>query len=297
MTRGAGLFFAFTANLLWALVFLAPLVLPDFSGIELAAGRNLAYGLFSAGILLLVQRAALRGLSARDWLFAALLTVAGNIGYYLLLVWSIRLAGSAMPTLIIGLLPATLALAGNALERSLPVRRLVPGAVLLAAGLVLVNGVEAERAGAGYLAGLGLAVLAHLAWLAYGLLNARYLKGHPERAPGSWATIVGVATLPLSLLLWLAAPAETTVAGRDWTQFLLVSAAFGILSSWLATWLWNRASAALPTALAAQLIVVETLGALAYAYGWTGRWPEPAVALGALLLVGGLLHTVRQFTK
>jgi len=293
----SGLFFAFSANLLWALVFLAPLVLPDFSGVELAAGRNLAYGVVSVAILLSVQRDALHGLSRHDWLIAGALTVAGNLGYYLLLVWSIRLAGSAMPTLIIGLLPATLALAGNAVERSLPVRRLIPGAALLLAGLLLVNGVEAGRAGAGYLAGLGLALLAHLAWLAYGLANASYLKHHPERTPGSWATIVGVATLPLSAMLWLAAGAEGHAAGRDWTSFILVSLAFGILSSWLATWLWNRASAALPTALAAQLIVVETLGALAYAYGWEARWPEPPVALGTVLLLSGLVYTVRQFTR
>ncbi len=297
MPSPAGIFFAFSANLLWALVFLAPLVLPDFSGLELAAGRNLAYGILSAAILLAVQRTALRGLTLRDWLLAAALTIAGNIGYYLLLVWSIRLAGSAMPTLIIGLLPATLALAGNLAERSLPMRRLVPGALLLAAGLALVNGVEAEQAGPHYVAGLALAVLAHLAWLAYGLANARYLKRNPQRDAGAWATIVGVATLPLSLVLWLAVPAMPGSVPRDWTTFILVSAVFGILSSWLATWLWNRASALLPTALAAQLIVVETLGALAYAYGWAGNWPAPAVAAGATLPVIGLLYTVRQFTR
>jgi drug/metabolite transporter (DMT)-like permease len=288
----AGIGWAIAANLLWALVFLAPLLLPAFSPLELAAGRNLAYGLVSL-LTVATYLNLLRGLRPRDWLVAALLTVAGNIGYYLLLVWAIRLAGSAMPTLIIGLLPVTLALAGNALERGLPVRKLLPGAVLIVAGLLLVNGAESSARGEAYALGLGLAAIAHLFWLAYGLGNARFLKSRAI-SPDAWTSAVGIATLPLAALLWLAEPHEA-MAARDWSAFIAVSAAFGVLSSWLATAFWNRASAALPTALASQLIVFETVGALVYAWVWNAAMPALPVLGGAALLVLGVLVSVRAY--
>ena len=47
--------------------------------------------------------------------------------------------------------------------------------------------------------------------------------------------------------------------------FLLLMFAIGLLSSWLGTLCWNEASQRLPPTLAGQLIVFETLAALAYA--------------------------------
>lgn len=243
-----------------------------------------------------MRPALIRGLTARHWGLAAGLTLAGNIAYYLLLVWSIRLAGAAMPTLIIGLLPVTLALAGNALERSVPVARLLPSAALIVAGLLLVNAGETARSGPDYWLGLALALAAHLAWLAYGLANARFLKQNPERDPDGWAAIVGVATLPLSLLLWIGS--DGSAAGpRDWPAFIAVCAAFGLLSSWAATLFWNRASQILPTALAAQLIVVETVGALLYAWTWYGALPTLLVLGGAALLIAGVVLSVQVFAR
>jgi drug/metabolite transporter (DMT)-like permease len=245
--------------------------------------------------ILALRPAIVRGVTAGQWALAAGLTLAGNIAYYLLLVWSIRLAGAAMPTLIIGLLPVTLALAGNAVERSVPVARLPPSGALIVAGLLLVNAGETARSGPDYLLGLALAVAAHLAWLAYGLANARFLKQNPDRDPDGWAAIVGVATLPLSLLLWIGGDDGGSTVPRDWTAFIGVCAAFGLLSSWAATLFWNRASQALPTALAAQLIVVETIGALLYAWTWYGALPALPVLGGAALLIVGVVFSVQVF--
>ena len=50
--------------------------------------------------------------------------------------------------------------------------------------------------------------------------------------------------------------------------------AIGLLSSWLGTLCWNEASQRLPPTLAGQLIVFETLSALAYAFALRGEWPS-----------------------
>jgi drug/metabolite transporter (DMT)-like permease len=66
-----------------------------------------------------------------------------------------------------------------------------------------------------------------------------------------------------------------------------------LLASWLGTLCWNAASQRLPTALAGQLIVFETLAALGYAFWLRGHWPEPLTLVGIALLVLGVIGGVR----
>ena len=69
--------------------------------------------------------------------------------------------------------------------------------------------------------------------------------------------------------------------------------AIGLLASWLGTLCWNEASQRLPTTLVGQLIVFETLSALAYAFALRGQMPEPATLAGIALLVAGVLWALR----
>ena len=52
----------------------------------------------------------------------------------------------------------------------------------------------------------------------------------------------------------------------------------------------------LPTALAGQLIVFETLSALAMGFAWRGEWPPAGSWLGIALLVAGVVLGVRAFS-
>src|SRR5262245_42781366 len=94
--------------LFWGLTFVAPLVLTGCSPAEIAIGRFVAYGAFSWLMMIFAAGDAWRG-PARHWLAALLFTLASNLGYYLLLIFSIRFAGPALPTLIIGVLPVSVA--------------------------------------------------------------------------------------------------------------------------------------------------------------------------------------------
>ena len=67
----------------------------------------------------------------------------------------------------------------------------------------------------------------------------------------------------------------------------------GLFSSWLGTLCWNEASQRLPTALVGQLIVFETLAALAYAFILRGSMPQPLTLAGLDLLMIGVLSAVR----
>ena len=69
--------------------------------------------------------------------------------------------------------------------------------------------------------------------------------------------------------------------------------AIGLFSSWGGTLCWNEASQRLPTTLAGQLIVFETLAALAYGYAWRGGAPAPLALAGIALLLAGVVMALR----
>ena len=69
----------------------------------------------------------------------------------------------------------------------------------------------------------------------------------------------------------------------------------GLCASWLGTMLWNKSSQKLPTSLAGQLIVFETLSALLYAFIWRGAAPSAAVIAGIAMLCVGVALGMRAF--
>jgi drug/metabolite transporter (DMT)-like permease len=107
--------------------------------------------------------------------------------------------------------------------------------------------------------------------------------------------------LPLALLgyalFWaymvLSGDALAMPFGPRPLEFIALMAAIGLFASWLGTLCWNEASQRLPTALAGQLIVFETLAALGYAFALRGQWPAPVTVVGIALLIAGVVLAVR----
>lgn len=307
----AGTLFALAAGLMWGLVFVGPLILADYPAVMLSFGRYLAFGLIALP-LAWWDRAALRQFSRADWLEALKLSLVGNVVYYLFLASALQRAGGPLPTMIIGTLPVVIAISANLRDAQrdghLPWHRLAPSLGLIALGIGLVNQVELAHLRADpdadlgrYALGAALAVGAVICWTWYPLRNADWLRAHPDRNPRAWATAQGVATLPLALLgcigtgLWFAAtdaPWALPFGPRP-EAYIGLMLAIGLLSSWLGTLCWNEASQRLPTSLVGQLIVFETLSALAYAYAWRRAWPEPATLAGVACLIAGVMWALR----
>ena len=307
----AGLFFSLAAGMMWGLVFVGPLMLPEYPAALHTFGRYLAFGVIALP-LAFVDRTELRRLTRADWLAALRLAAIGNVLYYLFLASAIQRAGGALPTMIIGTLPVVIAVSANVLNHQrdgrFPWRSLMPALVLILLGIACVNHVEwnallqnPQADTTRYITGAMLAVGAVACWTWYPLKNADWLRGHPDRNPRVWATAQGLATLPLALLgyalfwLWLSVTGDPLPMpwGPRPQAFVGLMMAIGLFASWLGTLCWNAASQRLPTALAGQLIVFETLAALAYAFLLRGQWPEPLTIMGMGLLVVGVVAGVR----
>jgi drug/metabolite transporter (DMT)-like permease len=307
----SGVLFSLAAGMMWGLVFVGPLMLPEYPAALHTFGRYLAFGVIALP-LAFVDRADIRQLTRSDWLAALKLAAIGNVLYYLFLSSAIQRAGGALPTMIIGTLPVVIAISANLLNHQrdgrFPWLKLAPPLALILLGIACVNHVEwtalVQNPAADttrYITGAVLAVGAVACWTWYPLKNADWLRGHPERKPRVWATAQGIATLPLALLgyaafwAWSSAtqnPLPMPLGSRP-LEFIGLMMAIGLFASWLGTLCWNAASQRLPTALAGQLIVFETLAALAYAFALRGQWPEPLTLAGIALLVAGVVGGVR----
>jgi drug/metabolite transporter (DMT)-like permease len=286
------------AGALWGMVFVVPRMTPGLSSVDLTAGRFVSFGAVAALAMLLTWRSHTWP-SWRQAGTALGMSLLGATGYYLLLAQAVVYAGSEVPTLIIGTIPIWVMLLGKPL--GLKWAALVPGLVLTATGLALM--MQASLSGVSTLPleghdfwwGVVLAVAAMLSWTAFAIINAAWLKRHPEVSATEWANWIGIATAVGAFFLWLVAGSgsKELMALDNKALIATVCIATGLGSAWAASILWNIASQRLSVSLCGQLIVSETLFALLYSFVWDGLWPGTLQWLAAVLFTLGILASIR----
>lgn len=293
---------------LWGLTFVAPRIVVPYTEVDLAIAR---YGIFALASLALMLHPAFRPgrLTRGHLVIAILLGVTGYVFYYISAAYAVRLAGPAIPPLIIGALPVLLAIFGNWNDKGVPWGLLALPLTLIALGLVIVNAaafLEAEDGEAlgSVLLGSLSAFAALLVWIAYAVVNARVMRR--DDAPDSlpWTGLQGIGAglgvLPLIPLIWLtdgSAVPHYPLLSPESIRFWIWALILGIAGSWIATWFWVVASRRLPLALSAQLIVSETVFALIYGFAYELRWPNIAEWTGILLQLVGVVTAVAVFTR
>ncbi|WP_184717008.1 DMT family transporter [Caulobacter sp.] len=294
-----GLLCGLVAGAFWGGVFLAPKLLDAFTPLQMTAGRYIAYGLASVALLLPVWRTVMGKMEGRDWRDLFLLSLLGNLIYYVGLAVAVQTSGVALASLVIGLLPVTVTLMGAKPGEGVPIRRLAAPLALVVAGGVCINvAVFTQNRGVSLgqqLIGLLGALLALGVWTVYAVWNARRLAATPKFTSHEWSLLTGVATGLLSLVL---VPAFFLGGGKvhvpaAWGWFWMVSFAVAIGASVIGNGLWNAASRYLPLSLSGQMIVFETLFALLYGFLHERRWPHGLEAVAIVLMLTGVLWSVR----
>lgn len=89
----SGVLYALLAGLMWGLIFVGPLIVPDYPALLQSMGRYLALGLIALPIAWL-GRTRLRQLTRKDWFTALSLTLMGNLIYYACLASAIQRTGA-----------------------------------------------------------------------------------------------------------------------------------------------------------------------------------------------------------
>ena len=305
----SGVLYALLAGLMWGLIFVGPLIVPEYPAVLQSMGRYLALGLIALPIAWL-GRMRLRQLGRKDWVTALTLTMMGNLIYYVCLASAIQRTGAPVSTMIIGTLPVVIPVFANLLysqrDGKLSWWRLSPALVLIGIGLLCVNISELNQglpdfSGWRYGSGIALALISVVCWAWYALRNARWLRENPDKHPMMWATAQALVTLPVSLLGYIAAclwlngqtPDFALPFGPRPAVFIGLMIAIAVLCSWVGALCWNVASQKLPTVILGPLIVFETLAGLVYTFILRQEFPPLLTVSGIALLIVGVVIAVR----
>ena len=282
-----GIIAGIIAGAFWGLVFLAPELTRGFTPIQLSAGRYIAYGLIAAILVSRSWRRLFAMLTWREWKALAWLSFAGNIIYYYFLAKAVQTGGIAMASIVIGLLPVMITLAGSRDAGAVSLHSLLPSIVLSTAGLFCISWQHLQS---GSLKGVLYASGALASWTAYAVGNSRWLARLKSLTPHEWSMLTGLVTGAEALLL--AAPAFMAEAPQhgasEWMYFAAVVSSVALLCSIIGNGFWNYASRALPLTLTGQMIVFETLFAALYGFLWEARWPTAIETAAMALLVSGV---------
>lgn len=304
-----GVLCGLAAGAFWGLTFVAPTAVRPYTELDLAVLRYGFFGLTSLALMLVSPRFRPGRLGARRIGLALFLGLTGYVIYYLFVAFAVRLSGPAIAPLVIGALPVVLAIYGNWQDRTVSWRGLSLPLALIALGLATINGIsiasaESAAVRANVVLGFLLACGALVVWTLYAIINAAEMRKPDAPDALGWTSLQGVGAMvgivPLvligPLMGWSEIPARG-FSGADGQRLLVWAVITGVIGSWIAQYLWTVASHRLPLALAAQLIVSETVFALLYGFAWEGRMPHPSEWFGCALMLWGVMAGVRLFSR
>lgn len=294
-------------NCLWGLAFLVPNYLTEVDPVTIACGRYIVFGLISL-IILACSKSNFRSITKSQWWTAFLFALTGNVGFYIMLSMAIRYAGISISALILGILPVTMMLYGNLIQKEFEYRRLLTPSGFALSGVVMLEifqhtSLSSQKA-TEWTVGIFFAMISLIMWTWYGVTNARYLKQHPSISNKTWSLAIGVCCLIQALIgLCLFSIATGKVFSvylfrpQIAIQYVLGCLILGVFASWLALIGWNNVSRHLPVALSAQLIVFGTISSLVY--GYLAKWEFPhVIELGcAIVILLGVIMCIRILLK
>lgn len=307
----SGLLFGVLACALWGLVYTIPLLLKQYDPLLIALARYVVFGVLSCGLILFNGR-YLAQMTRRDWWDAILLGVIGNLVFYWTLASAVQLAGAPIAGAFTAIIPIAVAVVANFRAtregQGVSWKALALPLMIVAAGMACLNWTEFSH----YLAttsgpatnfwiGVVFAFVSLILWTWYPIQNAEWLIHHRKMSAMFWSAAQGVATLPAALIgmsyyFWQA-PSITTLFAPEPTFFWTGALILGIACSWLGICFWNLMSQRLPPALGGQLIIFETVFAVIYAHILRATLPTPLMTVGMILLLLGVLLSVRVFQK
>ena len=304
-----GISLGLLACALWGLTYLLPLILDTYDPLYITLMRAIVMGAASiAGICM--QRGLLSRLTVKDWRFALVLSLIGNVLQCWMLMLSVEYASPVLAGICFGMIPVLVAIIANERDRrrgrpSVQLRRLAIPLFCLFGGLLIANwselmtsiasGNSPERFALGVCFGLASTAM----WTWYPIRNADWLLDHPDVSPVFWTSVQCVILLPIGIVLWVLAwfvkGDMPSLVGPDPIKFTLVMLFAGIVCSWGASALWNAMSQMVPTSLVGQMLVFETIFSVLFGHLWDLRLPSVQMLSGMALMVGGIVYSLRLF--
>ncbi len=300
-----GIVAALLATLAWSLNFIVPFVIGDYSIFDIALVRFLISGLLASAYLLLKWK-DVRHLRVEDWLMSFALGLIGYLVYFQALAAAAVYAGPVIAPAFLALVPVALAIAGNLRQPTVAWRHLAFPFALATIGLLLVNWASFDQATVGkapsLLIGIPLAMLAAVCWVWFGLFNQSALAKRPQMNAGVWTALIMtgaslgmLAFVPVGLLLNVFGSSRLGFGWNVAASLYIWGTVLALTASLGGALAWTFASQRLPVALSAQLITMETVFGTILGLVIRRRWPTLLEGVGMIVLLAGVVATIRVF--
>lgn len=222
-------------------------------------------------------------LTRGDWLNLALVGVIGHFCYQLCFIGGLARTTVANSSLILGLTPASVAIASAAIGQERVQRHHWIGLALSLVGLYFVVG-QGAQVSRHALAGDALTALAVICWTIYTLIGQRLMARHSPLGVTGISMALGAAPYVLVAMPALGRTPWAAVSLTTWSA-LVFSAMLGLCLSYM---IWYVAVRQIGSARTAMYSNVTPLVAMVVAFVWLGEpigWPKLA---GAAAVLGGV---------
>jgi len=305
-----GILFAILACACWGLSMICPVLAPEFSAAEITLGRYFFYGVLSLCFWFIHLFKHRRLHPWNVWKMALIFALTGNVLYYGLEVIGVKMIGPSMVALMFAINPICVTLYGNLKSKEVPYSLIAIPILLVGIGILFVHvndlKIDPGMSQTQFVTGVFFTLASIAMWAWYAVHNAQYLKTQKDLNMADFNMIIGVWCLLLSAISMLALgfmPFEPmTIMSPDLTSaqimwFLMATVLLGIFGSYFGTFFWHRASAMLPVTIAGQIIVAETCSGLLYTYLHQQRLPRWYELIGFVLVVGGVLLSIRKIQQ
>ena len=216
------------------------------------------------------------------------LGVVGNTCYQLFFILGLQHTTASNSALILASMPSVVALLSVALGFE-PIRSRVLGGVLVATlGVVFVVAARGEGFGQGSLTGDLLSLCAVACWAAY-TLGLRTVTGVPPLWVTAVTTIAGAPGLILAGIPQVTRVDWSGVGVEGWSA-LAYATIFSLLVAYV---IWNRSVQVVGPSRTVVYMCLTPLVAVSAAAVLLGERPRPLQAIGAIMILAGVVLTRR----
>ena len=216
-----------------------------------------------------------------------LLGVMGNTVYQLAFISGLARTTASNSALILASMPSIVALLAAALRLEAVRPRVLAGVLLATVGVVLVVAARGEGFGGGSLTGDLLSLAAVLCWAGYTLGLRRMPDDVTPLRVTAITTLAGTPGLVLAGLPQILGMDWRAVGAPGWAA-LAYATVFSLVVAYL---LWNRSVQTVGPSRTVVYMCLTPLIAGAGAAALLGERPRPLQAVGAVLVIGGVLLT------
>lgn len=294
--QNRGIMAGILAGVFWGTPFLVPMVLANFSGLEITFGRFLFFGLISLYSLPKLIK-ILQSLTIREIIRVIILSATGFWLYSLILFIGVRESNGIIASLIIGSLPVTVTL----FSRPNFNRCLILGLILIVFGLAclllypLLFGTNLVTLHNLNLRGIIYLLIALIMWSWFAIANSRFMATHSHIRSLDYSSLIGVISLIFIIPIFMWQEHVTTLLFHpEFIKFMLWSMVLGFGASWLANIFWAYSAKNCPPSIGGALIISETVFGLLYSFIFEQRLPHLNEFVAIVALICGVILVIRS---